>query len=313
MTARSRPSSLAAVALAVAASLVTGSPARPAAQPAKPWPTLREVLARHDVKDVRGLPQDVLDLAVTGCGVDDGGREAFVACFQADGTLRVALMDRTSGGWRHAKVVVDDAQGAGNSIVAVTRTRRFFYLESHINPSAGRLLVVSRDLTLRRAIYGWAVATLPTDVVVYHRSQVHFAPTHSLELSVFDAATLQDKPIYPPRPFQPVRKAFIDRVAQAYESRGEAWFRDHNHHMDPERFDSSLDGPVTTDAIAKTVSFHVRYGDPDNANDPLPFGERVAVTCGPIDRIDRLRCREVGARGPRPLSPTSPSAPPPGS
>jgi hypothetical protein len=291
-----RRSRLAATALATSSVLIAAFLARPAAQPAKAWPTLRDVLAQHDVSDVRRLPPDLLNLAVTGYAVDDDDREVLAAFFQADGTLHVALLDRATSRWRHATVSVDDAAGAGNSIVDTKRTARFIYLDSHINPSAGRTIVLTRDLKLRRALYGWSIATLPDDTIVVHHSQIHFAPTHSLELSAFNAATLKERQIYPPKPYQAVRKAFIDRVAEAYRARGEEWFNRHNHHMDPERFDSRLDGPVAFDAAAKSVSFRVLFGDPDNANDPLPFTERVTVTCGPTDRIDRLECRETGVR-----------------
>jgi hypothetical protein len=133
---------------------------------------------------------------------------------------------------------------------------------------------------------------LPDETVVYYRSQIHFAPTHSLEISVFNPVTRIEKQIYPPKPYQAVRKAFVDRVARAYEERGEEWFSRYNHHMNPELFDSALEGEITLDPAARSFSFRVRFGDPDNARDPLAFSERVAVTCGPTDRIDRLQCRE---------------------
>jgi hypothetical protein len=52
---------------------------------------------------------------------------------------------------------------------------------------------------------GWELAILPDERIVYHHSQIHFAPTHWLEVSVFDPTTLKEKQIYPPKPYQPVR------------------------------------------------------------------------------------------------------------
>jgi hypothetical protein len=46
-------------------------------------------------------------------------------------------------------------------------------------------------------------------------------------------------------------------------------------------------------ATAKTMAFTVRYGDPNNGNDPLPFTELVRVTCGPIDQLALIQCREA--------------------
>jgi hypothetical protein len=173
------------------------------------------------------------------------------------------------------------------------RTPRFIHLGFHINPSAERLLVLSRDLKFQKELYGWVVATLPDETIVYHHSQIHFAPTHWLELSVFNPTTLKTKQIYPPKPNQPVRRSFIERVNRAYQERGEEWFMRHNHHMDPELFDSLLVGDVMVNTTAKAMAFTVRYGDPNNGNDPLSFTELVQVTCGPIDQLALIQCREA--------------------
>jgi hypothetical protein len=114
-----------------------------------------------------------------------------------------------------------------------------------------------------------------------------------LELSVFNPTTLKAKQVYPPKPNQPVRRSFIERVNRVYQERGEEWFMRHNHHMDPELFDSRLVGDVVVNATAKTMAFTVRYGDPNNGNDPLPFMELVHVTCGPIDQLALTQCREA--------------------
>ncbi|PYS52903.1 MAG: hypothetical protein DMG13_14785 [Acidobacteria bacterium] len=173
-----------------------------------------------------------------------------------------------------------------------TPSQRYIRSGYHINPSAGGLFIFSRDLKLLGELYGWELLTLPDQSIVYRQNEIHFAPTHSVQISVFNPVTRKDKQIYPPKPYQPVRKAFVERVAKVYRERGEAWFNQHNHHMDPERFDSSLVGNVAVDPSRRSISFTVRYGDPDNANDPLPFTQRVVVTCAPIDPVEQLRCRE---------------------
>jgi hypothetical protein len=101
-----------------------------------------------------------------------------------------------------------------------------------------------------------------------------------------------------PKPYQPVRRDFIERVAQVYRERGELWFREHNHHMDPELFDSALVGSVSVDAAGRLLSFTVRFGGSDNANDPLPFSQLVRVSCEPIDQIEQVQCRERASVSP---------------
>jgi hypothetical protein len=63
--------------------------------------------------------------------------------------------------------------------------------------------------------------------------------------------------------------------------------------MDPELFDSLLVGDLVVNATEKTMAFTVRYGDPNNGNDPLSFTELVRVTCGPIDQLALIQCHEA--------------------
>jgi hypothetical protein len=171
--------------------------------------------------------------------------------------------------------------------------QRFIHRSEHINPSAETLQILTPDMNVVAELDGWELSTLPNEIVIYHRSQVHFAPTHSLEVAVYDPVRRKDKVIYPPLPVQPVRHEFIDRVDQIYKQRGEAWFREHNHHMDPTRFDSMLVGDLMVDTAAKMFSFRVRFGDPDNIADPLPFTQNVQVTCGPLAPVEEIKCREL--------------------
>ena len=91
----------------------------------------------------------------------------------------------------------------------------YMLVACHLSPSAQQTFVLSRDGALKGSLYGCELATLPNGEIVYHDSEVHFASTHSLGVSIFDPATGNDKKIYPPMPYQPVRQAFISRVAEA--------------------------------------------------------------------------------------------------
>jgi len=179
------------------------------------------------------------------------------------------------------------------------RGKRYVQLSFHESPSAQRLLVLSRDLKLRRELYGWELATLPDERIVYHHSQVHVAPTHQLEISIFDPATLTANQIYPPTPHQPVRREFIARVDRAYRERGEDWFRVNNHHMDAERFNSALTGAVRVDAAGRWLTFTVRFGNAEPSNDPVAFAQLVHVSCSLTGRMAQIQCRERAASQPR--------------
>jgi len=170
--------------------------------------------------------------------------------------------------------------------------RKFALASVHINPSAEWLFVISSDFKLVRELMGWELAVLPGESIVYHKNQVHFAPTHTLEISVFDPSSVTDRQIYPPATETEVRRSFITRVEKAYDAIGAGWFRENNHPMDPERFDSELASAVTVDEQAGTMTFPVTFG----GREPLTFSERVLVTCSPITAVERIECRETLAR-----------------
>ena len=55
--------------------------------------------------------------------------------------------------------------------------------------------------------------------------------------------------------------------------------------------------PEVMSAAAKRLTFAVRFGDPQNGQDPLPFSTLVGVVCEPADtpaRLAQLTCRERG-------------------
>jgi hypothetical protein len=170
--------------------------------------------------------------------------------------------------------------------------RKFVLARVHINPSAEWLFVISSDFKLVRELMGWELAVLPGESIVYHRNQVHFAATHTLEIAVFDPSTLTDRQIYPPAAEAAVRRLFVGRVEKAYKAVGEDWFRENNHPMDPERFDSELAGALTVDERAGTITFPVTFG----GREPLTFSERVLVTCAPLTPVDKIQCREAPTR-----------------
>lgn len=170
--------------------------------------------------------------------------------------------------------------------------RRYVTVGVHVNPSAERLFVFSGRKFVR-VLDGWELATLADESIVYHENVVHVAPTHSVQISVFDPAANVTRRIYPPSPADAVRLKFIQRVAVVYKARGEAWFRDNNHHMDATRFNSALTGSIEVDETSRSMTFLVRYGNVDPGRDPVTFSELVRVTCAPLTPVDRIQCRET--------------------
>jgi hypothetical protein len=174
--------------------------------------------------------------------------------------------------------------------------RRYILADVHVTPSASRLLVFSTDRKLVRELNGWELAALPNETILYHESQVHFAPTHVLEISVFDPTTGIDRNIYPPASPSAVRTNFIESVSSVYKEIGADWFRENNHHMDPARFNSALIDRVTVDEKAGSMTFLVRFGNREIVRDPILFSELVRVTCAPLAPADCIECREAPAK-----------------
>lgn len=168
--------------------------------------------------------------------------------------------------------------------------RGYIYVDTHINPSAGSLRVLSRDSALVVALPGWLLGVLPNHVVLYHRNQVHFAPTHSAEVWTWDPATRRDVRLYPNRPWGSVRRAYVDTVRAIYQRVGAEWFRVNNYPMDPERFDSRLLDSVIVGPSPRTVTFRVEFGGGDGTPAATPRLD-VLVRCHDVGTA-RARCVE---------------------
>jgi hypothetical protein len=141
----------------------------------------------------------------------------------------------------------------------------FFYLSIHLSPSAGCVAAISDDLKIQKVFSGWIEAKFSNGAVVLAGSTVHFAPTHSLRLSLFDPADGSVKSIYPVEK-DPLRARYIQRlrteIAPADRCDGE------NCESDPEHFDDELadicqpTGCKTAIAVndeAKALAFIVQF------------------------------------------------------
>jgi hypothetical protein len=187
-------------------------------------------------------------------------------------------------------------EGVG-SIMRVGHTRHHLLLDAHINPSAGTLLVLSRALEPKALLYGFSLFALPNDSIVYDRSQVHFAPTHWVEIFMYDPASGVDRQIYPLKPYDQPRLAFMREMKKAYDRAGEAFCRENNHHCNPELFDSSWGSSWVVDREAGTFAFLVRFGTGDIGRRPQWPDDKVAprdviVTCRNAESAARVTCGE---------------------
>jgi hypothetical protein len=196
--------------------------------------------------------------------------------------LFVDRYDRKARQWRSA-TFSREQRGAGGSdcfgsLLDFSAAADSFLLTTHLSPSAECTLVLSTDLALRASLYGWPVATLADGSVVYHRSEIHFAPAHPAEIAIYNRKTGRSYTIYPSKPYQAVRQAEIAKLKAFFDAH-EDWCNQHNHPCDPEWFDNALDGPVVVNHQTDSLAFVIDYGSDagDPGAPPVTVGHRKVV------------------------------------
>lgn len=281
-----------------------------------PPTTLRALLERERV-DQAGLallPDLPLDRAISDYAVTNTPQVFAVAFFWDDvvqqaralpDQFEILLLDKTAARWRRATLSADHLPkadgtlrlGLWGSIVGITHAPQHLLVEAHVSPSATVTLVLTRSLEPKAMFYGWPLFSLPSGSIAYYRSHPHFAPTHPFELYVFDPVTGADRMVYPLKPYDEPRRAFIEQMRVAYAKAGDAWCRERNHHCDPERFDSSGGREWAVDPGGSAMAFLAIFGNApggrgNSPDDEVPSME-VVVVCRNTQRIDAMVCRET--------------------
>jgi hypothetical protein len=158
--------------------------------------------------------------------------------------LRLLRYDKLTARWDTAEFSeIETEAGAGlrapclGSAVGITEAGDMLYVGLHLSPSAECLLVLSRDLKLKHTLYGWPVASFSSGTIVLQKSMVHFAPTHPLELSIFDPVSDTLTPMYPPQP-DPFRAEYVRRLQTDISPSDRC--EGYNCEGNPQRFDNDF-------------------------------------------------------------------------
>jgi hypothetical protein len=208
-----------------------------------------------------------LDKPITGYEILDDERVFLIAYYVYDGSgllrepLFVTRFDRLARTWRSAEILRRDARAGPvdcfGSVTAIRSSVHGFYVDTHRNPSAGCTIVLTHDLAVRTTLYGWFLNVFGDGTVVYHNSQLHFAPTHYAEMSIYHPERSSRVKMYPMKPYQRIRTEHINKVRAVY--RDEQWCRARNHHCDPERFDNHLAGRVEISDATGALAFVIKF------------------------------------------------------
>ncbi|MBW8016508.1 MAG: M48 family metalloprotease [Planctomycetes bacterium] len=234
--------------------------------------TLRDVLNDKSI-DFKDSGISLLDEVVIGYHVLNKPEVFCIAFYLKSnvshqlGRVYVKTLDKKQNIWRQGEIYFTTIKAVRyfipNQIERIDYVNDYIYLGIHSNPSAGYTFVLTKDLKFQTALFGNAKEIFDDDTLVYRNGQVHFAPTHSAEMSIYNPHNKTDRKIYPSKPYSKVRAEHIRKVKAAYEERSEEWFMQHNHHGDPERFNNHLKGEVTIDNEKRSLSFVIAYDNKD--------------------------------------------------
>ena len=260
--------------LAVALAFLAGFPR--AAQ--EETGTLRAALHEEGLSlDAPNLPN--LDQKITSGAELDAEDQFVVAYYWDHGTgmlnppLHILRYDRKTRVWQKAEIGNAPEPGtvASPCYGSVLDVRAFgegLVIETHINPSAGCALVVSKELKLAASLDGWVLGEFPEGTLLYHRSQVHFATVHPTEIAVFDLKSKKDLVIFPPKTETSVRRKLTVELGEYFKTHRD-YCAKANDPCDPRMFDSDLDGKPAIDdrehALAFSISYELQgYGQDEN-------------------------------------------------
>jgi hypothetical protein len=266
--------------------------------------TLRETIEKYDLTPDDKVTRN-LDKRITSGAELDEDSQFVIAYYVDDGSgllnspLFLERYDRGSKEWRSAVLgpapTQSEANACNGSVLNVNAVGRRLILNTHINPSAGCLLVVSPDLKLETSLEGWFLARLGEDELIYHRNEVHFAEVHPTEIALYNLRTKRDIAFFPHKPDQAVRIARIAQLKEFYSTR-KSWCKKWNDPCDAEQFDSDLDGDVATNEAEHAAAFVISYEQwqryPDDEQKPSG-PQRVLYIYRHVDDESKLEFREM--------------------
>ena len=267
--------------------------------------TLREVLAAEKVPlDAETLRN--LDAKISSGAELNDAQQLVIAYYLLDATgqfsppMFVDVYDRGAGRWKSGeiKAAAGKEEGADDncfgSVLAVESFPEFYALETHINPSAGCELILTRELKVKASLYGWIVGHFGDGGIVYHRSQVHFATVHPVEIAIYDPTTEKDFNIFPRKPFQQVRLQLMEELREFFKTHQD-YCKKADDPCDPEEFDSSLEGKVVTDDREHAVAFIISYELQGYGQDEHKPGgpSEVVYVCRHVNDEAKMEYREM--------------------
>jgi hypothetical protein len=270
--------------------------------------TLADVLKKSSVSS--GLNSVAhLDDSITSYAILNTDREFLIAYYlvnpgnELQSPLFLTRFDKSSGEWQQAQTdpkTISDGTGPQTqldcigSAINLERSAYWYYLDLHLNPSAGCLVVLNHDLTVNGTLTGFTAAHFKSGLLVYQGNAVHFAAVHPLTLFLYDPVTRKSKQIYP-QESDPLRAEFSKGLEKAID---EKRCQENDWPCDPKDFETDILHPVEVSDEAHALAFRVEFSTQGFV--PPEEGERSGKSSNDqyvyVYQLDPIRWREFAAR-----------------
>jgi hypothetical protein len=249
------------------AALIVAAPAIGAQVPGRP---VAEILKELGL-DSAGLPAGIAKgRALDASNGKNGDRAILVMRFaRTDDVPRTVLAQRVKGQpWTSR--AVDAELGSPGQIEAFGDG---WAVATHLNPSAGQVLVVDGTLAPLAVIQGYAPRAIAPGLLIVSRNLMHFAPAHDEALLLYRRGATAPVALYPaaadgedlsepaePGPKTPVQRTFVAATEAT-------------------AFDLTIDDEsMRYDAAADALTFAATF----RKDAPNPAVQRVTVKCTPL-------------------------------
>ena len=242
-------------------------------------PTVRDFIIEANLSPA-GLDTDILDQRIIAFEPLNSERSFLLGYFIDDPTqselgdeLHILKFDKTAQAWLTTALATKPElpESLDNQLCPPTvcyrlgvplhyqETPLFYYVYTHLNPSAGFTAVLTPDLELDTVLFGQVRAVFNDGTAVYAEGNIHFAPTQYALVSIYHPESKESQRIFPREPYQALWQARQQLVAETYEGLGESWCLENGHHCLAELFNSYLTSEVIvnddTDSLLFIVSF----------------------------------------------------------
>ena len=129
------------------------------------------------------------------------------------------------------------------------------YIDTHLNPSAGCVIVLSSTLAYKAAASGGLLALVGADYTIVAGSEIHLMSVHPMHIEILDVKPNQSTQVYPYKD-DPQRRQF-SLLIEPHIS--EKWCIEANAQCDPDNFDVDLQGNVIVNEAAKAFGFLAKF------------------------------------------------------